>query len=977
MKKSKRILLLLLVFLTLLSVSSFALSADGIGRSEDAVIRLTAEEKAFIAQHPVIYLGVDPSSMPYEFFDTDGEYKGITADYVALICKRTGLNLVPVENVTWAQAYEMGVEKKLDVLSCVAKTEARQKYFLFSDPYITFQRVIFVNSDTDAVHSLKDLYGKSAAVQAESSHEAFLASYVSIDAHPYPTVEQALEALSSGQETAFIGNLATTIYLGKLDGITNLKYVAIENEEPQEYCFAVRSDWPLLASILNKALSGISKEEKAAINNKWIGVERDVNYPYLVRASIIAGSVIVLVLIVSAFWIVKLRKEIKAREIIQRELRAAKEDAEQANATKSLFLARMSHEIRTPLNAVMGMSHLMRKTTLSTTQKLYLGKLTEAADNMLGVINDILDFSKVEAGKIELETVSFDLDRLLARVVSIVSVKVKDRGIGFSLERDPSLPIGFFGDPTRIEQILLNLVNNAVKFTEHGCVTLSVRAGTFSGGECIDFTVADTGIGMTKEQIGELFKPFYQADASIGRRFGGTGLGLSITKTLADLMGGAIEVESVPQKGTTFIVHLPLQKAPEEKPYGGSSVPGFFENICALVLCGEESTSSFLRECFTSFGMQAKFAKTEETARALLQEAARSNGGRQYLLIADYSAAAGGGVRFIRSVRKSFAHPAALKCILLVPMGREDLLDQSEASGVDFGLIKPVMPSVLYNAIIGVFHIAQPDTVELAPDEAPQTTQKAYRVLLVEDNQTNQFIARTILEQAGFLVETAENGLTGSDYYAAHQDEVDLILMDLHMPVMDGYAASDRIRETDGDVPIVAMTADAISGVRESCARHGMHHYVTKPFDPQQFIRTLLEILANTPAKRQQKDEPAQQCTPDRVLDIADGVRHIGGDATLYRLILQTYLDESTGTAAELEAALKRGDFTAARDLAHKLKSSSGSIGAAGVHHTAASLQAALEQTQTNDAMRLFGEFSTLFKQLTAEIRAYLAESGS
>ncbi len=972
MKKSKRILLLLLVFLTLLSVSSSALSADGIGRSEDATIRLTAEEKAFIAQHPVVYLGVDPSSMPYEFFDTDGEYKGITADYVELICERTGLNLVPVENVTWTQAYEMGVEKKLDVLSCVAKTEARQKYFLFSDPYITFQRVIFVNSDTDIIHSLKDLYGKSAAVQAESSHEAFLASYVSIDAHPYPTVEQALEALSSGQETAFIGNLATTIYLGKLDGITNLKYVAIENEEPQEYCFAVRSDWPLLVSILNKALSGISKEEKTAINNKWIGVERDVNYPYLVRAGIIAGSVIVLVLIVSAFWIVKLRKEIKAREIIQRELRAAKEDAEQANATKSLFLARMSHEIRTPLNAVMGMTHLLRKTNLSTTQKLYLGKLAEAADNMLGVINDILDFSKVEAGKIELETVSFDLDRLLARVVSIISVRVENRGVEFSLQRDPALSARFFGDPTRIEQILLNLVNNAVKFTEHGSVTLSVRAGTLSGGACIDFTVADTGIGMTKEQVGELFKPFYQADASIGRRFGGTGLGLSITKALADLMDGEIEVESIPQKGTTFIVHLPLSEAPGQAPCSERFISRFFSGIHALVFTTDESACSSLRECFASFGIETQFAGTEDTALAFLQAAAHDE--RDCLLFADDSAASGGGARFVRDVRGTLSFSAALKCILLVPIGREDLLDQAEAAGVDCGLVKPVMPSVLYNAIVGVFHIEQSGAKEPAAQDIPQKARQPYRVLLIEDNQTNQFIAKTILEQAGFTVDAAENGLSGSEYYAAHQREVDLILMDLHMPVMDGYAASDKIRETDGDIPIVAMTADAISGVREKCEAHGIHHYVTKPFDPEQFIQTLLEILAGTPAKYRQAETPRQADPPKRVLDAADGVRHIGGDATLYRLILQTYLEESAETAAELETALLQHDFTAARDLAHKLKSSSGSVGAGSLHQTAAALQAALESAQADEAMRLFGEFSALFAQLTEEIRTYLRE---
>lgn len=973
MKKSKRALLLTLVFLAFFSICPSAQSADGIGKSGNTVVRLTAEEKAFIAQHPVIYLGVDPSSMPYEFFDTDGQYKGITADYIDLVCGLTGLNMVPVQNVSWPEAYEMGVEKKLDVLSCVARTERREKYFLFSEPYITFQRVIFVNGDTDTVHSLKDLYGKSAAVQADSSHEAFLASYVSIDAHPYPTVDEALEALSSGKETAFIGNLATTVYLSKIDGITNLKYVAIENEEPQEYCFAVRDDWPLLVSILNKALGCISREEKTAINNKWIGVERDVNYPNLVHAGIVAGSVIFLVLVVSAFWILKLRKEIKARGIVQRELLAAKEEAERANATKSLFLARMSHEIRTPLNAVMGMAYLMRKTDLSTTQKLYLAKLAEAANNMLGVINDILDFSKIEAGKIEIETVSFDLDQLLRRVVSIISVRVEERGVEFRLQKDPSLPVCFFGDPTRIEQILLNLVNNAVKFTERGSVTLSVRPGRFSGGECVDFSVSDTGIGMTKEQVSALFTPFYQADASISRRFGGTGLGMSITKTLTDLMNGEIKVSSTPNKGTTFVVHLPLKPDRSKKAQDEPAASGFFESIRALVFCKEESTRSFLSECFSSFGIQVQSAGTEEDALDSLRKAERSSVRYNYLLVVDYTSPLSGGVRFVQRVRESFVFRKPLKCMLLVPMTREDLFAEMDGAGIDFGLTKPVMPSALYNAIVNVFHISHTDVQGLSSAEVQLEAPQRYRVLLVEDNQTNQFIAKVILEQAGFSVFVAENGLVGCEYFEAHHGETDLILMDLHMPVMDGYAASDRIRKTDGKIPIVAMTADAISGVRETCSAHGMRHYVSKPFDPQELVRTLLEILAGIPVKQEHAQEAKTPRAQNRVLNVLEGVRHVGGDTALYKLILQTYLEESIGIAADLRQAVEKSDFSAARDLAHKLKSSTGSIGADAVYGAAAALQLALEEKQADEAVRLFREFSALFALLSEEIHAYLS----
>ncbi len=739
----------------------------------------------------------------------------------------------------------------------------------------------------------------------------------------------------------------------------------------------MRNDWPQLVSILNKALESINQEERAAISNKWIGVEHDVNYSNLIRAGIIAGAVILLVIVVSAFWILKLQKEIKTRGIIQNELYAAKEEAEKANATKSLFLARMSHEIRTPLNAVMGMTHLMRKTNLSTTQKLYLNKLTEAANNMLGVINDILDFSKIEAGKIEIETVSFDLDQLLHRVVAIVSIKIEERGIDFSVHKDPDLPVHYLGDPTRIEQILLNLVNNAVKFTEQGTVMLDVRAERLSDGtECVGFSVTDTGIGMTKKQLNNLFTPFYQADASINRRFGGTGLGMSITKMLCDLMHGEITVDSASGKGTSFLVRLPLAADVNRAVMDDQPISGFFENIRALVLSNDEKNLAFLRDCFLSFGIQAQFAKTEEQALDLLRQGEHEGTKHSRLLLVDFATPASGGIQFIRNVRASFTFSGPLKCILLAPIAREDLFEQTDGIHIDCGLTKPVLPSVLYDTIIDIFHIKHSSSQKLSGNTMQATAAKPYRVLLVEDNQTNQFIARVILEQAGFTVATAANGREGCDYFATHRDELDLILMDLHMPVMDGYTAADKIREKDDGIPIVAMTADAIAGVRENCAAHGMRHYVTKPFDPHLLIHTLLEILSSIPEKRRHEESSVSADVSGRVLNTKEGVKHIGGDTTLYKLILQTYLDEAVGIIAELKAALNADNFALARDLAHKLKSSTGSIGSDSVYRSAAALQTALEQAQADEVQTLYNDFSSLFSQLTDEIRAYLTADG-
>ena len=518
----------------------------------DGGISWTEAERAFLDEHPVIRLGIDPGFVPFEFIDEDGQYKGSTADYLDLVSRKTGLRFEAAPDLTWPEAYDLALTGGLDALPAIGKTAEREQHFLFSEPYYSFKRVIVVHDQEKAITGIEDLQGLTVAVQRNSSHHSYLLSFPGINLSLYDSVEAALTAVGTREETAFVGNLATTNYLIRTNGLTNLRFIAFEAEKQQALYFAVRKDYPELVRIFNKALESITDQEKAAINTAWNALKAPVDYGLIIRGAVIGGLFILADVAVSAYWINRLRKEVQQRILVQ-------QDLEQANAFKSSFMARMSHEIRTPLHAITGMSYLLQKTGVTPAQTLYADRIRQAAGSMLGIINDILDYAKIEAGKVELDHASFSLDQVILNVVNIVSYRTEEQKIDLRLARDPLVPDWFFGDAKRIEQVLLNILNNAVKFTSSGYVALEIGLEDQENEKCrLSFTVTDTGIGMTGEQVQKLFTPFTQADSSINRRYGGSGLGLAIVKNLLDLMNGRIQITSTPGEGSTFFVLLPL-----------------------------------------------------------------------------------------------------------------------------------------------------------------------------------------------------------------------------------------------------------------------------------------------------------------------------------------------------------------------------------------------------------------------------------
>lgn len=748
----RKIHIFLFVFIIITSVVITPCYAAG------SSISWTEDELAFMEDHPVIGLGIDPGFVPFEFIDENGDYQGITADYLSLISEKTGLQFEVVKGLTWPEAYDMALAGNLDVLPAIGKTKEREEHFLFSKPYYYFKRVI-VTRDTDThISGMEDLEGLTVAVQRNSSHHSYLLSYPHINLSLYDSVEAALTAVATGTETAFIGNLSTTNYLIRSNGLTNLRFVAFEAEKPQALYFAVRKDCPELVSIFNKAIDSITENEKLAINNKWIDLQTDIDYGPIIRALSIIGAFVAIVMVVSFFWIARLRKEVQHRKRIRMDLEMAKREADEANEFKSSFMARISHEIRTPLNAITGMANLLKKTDISLTQSIYIDRITQAGNNMLSIINDILDFSKIEAGRVELEIASFSMDQVIQDVVNIILYKIEEQEISFRLSKDPLVPNWFFGDAKRIEQILLNVLNNAVKFTRSGEVLLDIRLLAKENDKYhLSFTIKDTGVGMTEEQINKLFTPFVQGDSSINRRFGGSGLGMSIVKNLVDMMGGEIKVFSTPGEGSTFIINLSLNVDKErEDVYKTALSSEHFKDIRTLVLEKSGENMSLIESYLSAFGMCCELTNSEASALSMLEAADGKRAKPFDLFIIDYDSPTGGGFNFVEAIRNNSKIAKMPKLMLLLPMTREDLFDKLNEYGIDMGIGKPITPSTLLNGILDLFNLKVVSGSRLSINKkgSPERLDKSHCVLLVEDNETNQLITKSLLPVEKALIES-------------------------------------------------------------------------------------------------------------------------------------------------------------------------------------------------------------------------------
>ncbi|WP_294510099.1 response regulator [uncultured Bilophila sp.] len=913
----------------------------------------TPKEQTWIDEHPVITVSMTPAFVPSSDPKQINAYSGISLDYLRLLSRIIGVQFRIEPQSNWTTALEDAKQWRTDLFAMVEPTLATDANLLLTKPHILLPGVIVVHEKTLHAASLKELSGKHVSVVYRHFWHNYLESrYPDIILDPVSNPLQGLFRVMSGHSDALVDYKASV--LPKLQDNAHLRLHATSTIPSQSgLSIGVRSDWPELHSILAKALNQIQPPERELINNRWLERQPSLHLPPRTFWTSLLGIEIVLsVLLLIIFWNVQLRRKVEERtarlateleksakaEDLQRlntELQQAMKAADAATEAKSRFLANISHEIRTPLHGIISFTELayLKNNPLPRNHQRTILDLSYA---LLDIVNDTLDFSKIEAGEMDMDTAPFMLDEVLLRVCDMTMRGSMARELECLIDIDPSTPIALLGDAGRLQQILTNLMGNAVKFTPPGGrVHLQVRRGgnlhlsENQNKAQFLFFVHDTGVGIAPDQLPQLFQPFKQADSSLTRRHGGTGLGLSIARYMVENMGGEIWVESEVGQGSTFAFSIRLALQEQVEVLGGTT----FMGLQAIVISSSETGVRIMRRTLEALGIQCQSHIASKVGPLSVLASLGREPLKPDLIIIDRLLGEGDCPPALR-----LANELQLRCAAPVPLmlvgGPREGLALSELKDKPYPV--EVIPAITVRCVRSTLRKLLDRTQAGSlprPGQSPVTPDlSSVRLLVAEDNPVNQEIMTVLLEETHAQVKMANNGIEALKLL--ERETFDLMFLDIQMPGMDGYETIKIIRERGYVLPVVALTAHAMQADKQRCLDAGMDAYLSKPFKQALLFDTIHNLLPERYRISETQPETGEQPPASESWAFLpscfslETVLQTGLSPRQYPAILQSFARNHAQDGALFRHSIRTSDWESLRDRAHALKGASANLGA-------------------------------------------------